>query len=379
MNLVYVSKHWGARNTGTGHANHEQWQGKVYFVKEGTDYSGEAKRIGQERIMSLWYATGYSIDGSRTNDPLGLNGYNCRHTYYPWFEGSSSLPDEDPEPAPVTVNGKTYDYYAMTQKMRSMERAVRALKREKEALKELGMDTTEIQAKIRRKTAEYEEFCENCKIQTKKERLRYECGTSELKKTKAWNEYSDIVQSDDIINKIEFPVDKLKTAGIDDQQIKEIRIGVNEISEEYNLLLNRVRLSEPDENISSVPIYYSVSDNNVRELIINPNHEMWRNEKVFWDRVEKTKFTAARGIREAVWHELAHAITYTDCKDTAECIVLEKMLQKEYVPGISRYNDISKDGSETIAEAFVKMRKGLQIPEDAKKLVNEYVEVRRKW
>lgn len=187
VNLVYVSKHWGARNTGTGHANHEQWQGKVYFVKEGTDYSGEAKRIGQERIMSLWYATGYSIDGSRTNDPLGLNGYNCRHNYYPWFEGSSSLPDEDPEPAPVTVNGKTYDYYAMTQKMRAMERAVRALKREKEALKELGMDTTEIQAKISRKTAEYKEFCRTCGIPENTSRLRYECGTSDLKKTKAWN------------------------------------------------------------------------------------------------------------------------------------------------------------------------------------------------
>ena len=32
-NLVYVSKHWGARNTGTGHANHEQWQGRVYFIQ----------------------------------------------------------------------------------------------------------------------------------------------------------------------------------------------------------------------------------------------------------------------------------------------------------------------------------------------------------
>lgn len=29
-NLVYVSKHWGARNIGTGHANHEQWQGLLY-------------------------------------------------------------------------------------------------------------------------------------------------------------------------------------------------------------------------------------------------------------------------------------------------------------------------------------------------------------
>ena len=190
-NLVYVSKHWGARNTGTGHANHEQWQGKVYFIKDGRNYSAEAERIGQDRITSLYYATGYSIDGARENDPLGLNGYNCRHSHHPWFEGVSSLPKESPEPATVTINGKTYDYYAMTQKMRSMERSVRALKREKEALKSLGMDTTEIQAKISRKTVEYNEFCGMCRINPKTSRLRYECGTSDLKKTKAWKIFEE--------------------------------------------------------------------------------------------------------------------------------------------------------------------------------------------
>ena len=186
-NLVYVSEHWGARNEGIGHANHEQWQGKVYFIKDGTNYSKEAKRIGQDRIMSLWYATGYSVDGSRENDPLGLNGYNCRHNHYVWFEGASSLPTKNPEPKPVTIGERTYDYYAMTQKMRAMERAVRALKKEKEALKALNMDTTQIQAKIKRKTSQYYDFCEKCKVKDKSERLRYECGTSELKKTKAWN------------------------------------------------------------------------------------------------------------------------------------------------------------------------------------------------
>ena len=190
-NLVYVSKHWGARNEGIGHANHEQWQGKVYFIKDGTDYSEEANRIGQDRITNLWYATGYSVDGEHENDPLGLNGYNCRHSHHPWFEGVSSLTKESPEPSPVTINGKTYDYYAMTQKMRSMERSVRALKREKEALKSLGMDTTEIQAKISRKTAEYKEFCGMCGINPKTSRLRYECGTSDLKKTNAWKKYHD--------------------------------------------------------------------------------------------------------------------------------------------------------------------------------------------
>lgn len=188
-NLVYVDKHNGARNTGTGHANHEQWQGKVYYIKPGQNYKEECERIGQDEITDLWEATGYSYDGSHENDPEGLYGYNCRHYYHVWFEGVSVFPVDLPAPEPVTINGKTYDYYAMTQKMRAMERGIRSLKREKEALETLGMDMTEIKAKIRRKTAEYKEFCKTCNIRPKTERLRYECGTSDLKKTDAWKEY----------------------------------------------------------------------------------------------------------------------------------------------------------------------------------------------
>lgn len=201
-NLVYVSKHWGARNSGEGVANHEQWQGKVYYIKDGTDYSEEAKRIGQERIVNLWYATGYSADGARENNPLGLYGYNCRHNHYVWFEGVSTFPKEQPQPKPVTIDGKTYDYYAVTQKMRSMERTVRALKREKEALGKLGMDTKEIDIKIKRKVEEYKSFCEKCNVKEKTERMRYECGTSDLKKTKAWKSFDNIVKvsKSDIIN-----------------------------------------------------------------------------------------------------------------------------------------------------------------------------------
>lgn len=195
-NLVYVSKHLGARNTGTGHANHEQWQGRVYFIKAGQDYREEAKRIGQDYITDLWRATGYSADGLHENDPTGLYGCNCRHNYYVWFEGASSFPKnhDEKEPAPITINGKTYDYYAMTQKMRSMERNVRALKREKEAIKSLleipGLDTQEIEVRIRNKTTEYKEFCRKCGVPEQTRRLQYECGTSDLRKTKAWDRYA---------------------------------------------------------------------------------------------------------------------------------------------------------------------------------------------
>lgn len=197
-NLVYVSKHWGARNTGTGHANHEQWQGRVYFIKEGKDYSEEAKRIGQDYITDLWRATGYSVDGAHESDPTGLYGYNCRHRHYVWFEGASSLPKEQAEPKPVTIDGKTYDYYAMTQKMRAMERNIRALKREKEAEEALGNDTRELQVKIKEKTAKYKEFCKMCGVPEETSRLRYECGTADLKKTKAWKKYTDITYESEL-------------------------------------------------------------------------------------------------------------------------------------------------------------------------------------
>lgn len=196
-NLVYVSKHAGARNVGDGIgiANHEQWQGKVYYIRNGMDYMAEAARIGQSQIDNLWEKTGYSVDGAHESDPRGLYGYNCRHSHYVWFEGTSSIMSfgkiEPKEPKPVTINGKTYDYYAMTQRMRSMERAVRALKREKEALDRLGMDTKEIDSKIRRKVQEYKDFCRACNIKEKTERMRYECGTSDLRKTKAWKRFND--------------------------------------------------------------------------------------------------------------------------------------------------------------------------------------------
>lgn len=202
-NLIYVSKHWGARNKGAGVENHELWQGQVYYIKPGTDYSEEAERIGQERIMDIWYSTGYSPDGLHVNNPLGLHGYNCRHQHYVWFEGISGFPKNHYEkaPGPVTINGKTYDYYAATQKMRSMERAVRALKREKEALKTLGMDTKEISVKISKKQREYREFCQMCGVPAKTTRMRYESGTSDLKKTNTWKDYESTIFRNDLKSK----------------------------------------------------------------------------------------------------------------------------------------------------------------------------------
>ena len=156
VELVEVSAHWGAR-TGEGHGNHAAWQGKIYCVN-GTDGKHE----------NLEDATGYP------SDPKGLHGYNCRHSFYPFWEGIS-MPNKWPEePAPVEINGKTYTYYQLTQEQRRMEREIRALKREALAYREAGLNVKADYAQSRANgmIREYNEFSEKAGISPKPSRLR---------------------------------------------------------------------------------------------------------------------------------------------------------------------------------------------------------------
>lgn len=323
-NLAYVSKHWGARNTGIGHANHEQWQGKVYFIREGTDYSEEARRIGQDRITSLWHATGYSADGAHENDPLGLYGYNCRHNHHPWFEGVSKLPKESPEPEPVTINGKTCDYYAVTQKMRSMERTIRALKREKEALKSLGMDVTEVNAKLSRKRGEYKAFCKQAGVREQRARLRYECGTSDLKRTQAWKEYENI-------------------------HIKEYRI------------VNSDGIVGGLKDSAALNDYLSVLPRKAKDALSDVKFHMNSERGSGYMYSEKTVYLSANATRQEVLHEVGHHLEFTlfDKKKVDD-------LKRNLVQGLSKDDIIIKTAINSAGQ------KGKVFLLDSDRFIDEY-------
>lgn len=61
-----------------------------------------------------------------------------------------------------------------------------------------------------------------------------------------------------------------------------------------------------------------------------------------------------------------------------ECEALDEKIEPMYTNGVSRYAWKSKDGAETIAEAFVKKRQGRKINDEANQLLELYVEVWRK-
>ena len=188
VSLVYVTEHQNARNKGFGVENHEEWQGKVYSVKLG-NYDEEAKRIGQEQITDLYDATGYCIDGTKPNNPLGLYGYNCRHRTHPWFVGVSEKPKRLEPKAPIKWNDRELDGYAQTQEMRRMEYNIRKLKREKEAMRRYGEDTYGISRKIDMRESEYRDFCYRCGVKPSNVRTYYEGGTADITKTEAYKRF----------------------------------------------------------------------------------------------------------------------------------------------------------------------------------------------
>lgn len=154
--LVEVSSHAGARE-GDGHADHAAWQGRVYSLS-GRQHPEEEKRLGY-KIYKLSDVTGYP------DDPLGLCGYNCRHTFYPFLEGISEPNPIEKDPEPVTVDGRTYTYYQATQVQRRLERELRELKRQY-----IGGDTTRLAA-IKAKEQRYARFCNKAGLKQNLERL----------------------------------------------------------------------------------------------------------------------------------------------------------------------------------------------------------------
>jgi hypothetical protein len=163
--LVEVDSHWGARPA------HAAWQGKIY------------SRSGKSRKYPSFSVCGYG----RAD---GICGPYCRHNFYVYFDGISEPMKKSQEPAPKSFMGKEYTYTDATQKQRSMERDIRAIKREIEASKAIGSDTKALESKKRLLIGNYHAFSDKMDIRPKDNRLRVVKGSSELNNTRVFKDFT---------------------------------------------------------------------------------------------------------------------------------------------------------------------------------------------
>ena len=139
--LVEVTAHAGAR------PSHAVWQGKIY------SRSGKSEKY-PDFVSSTGYGTG-----------AGLCGWNCRHSFGPYIEGSPRVwTDEKLE----ELNEPRYEYqgeklteYEAQQKENYFNRQIHRWEREAEAMKAAGQDPSEARAKARGWRARKRDFLEN--------------------------------------------------------------------------------------------------------------------------------------------------------------------------------------------------------------------------
>lgn len=180
IEYVLVSAHMGARHDKKhpeGLQSHDHWQGKVYKI------SGS-----EEGIPNLLEATGYTIDPAtgqgRVVNPLGLHGYNCRHSHKPW-DKSLRNPYVDADGNPKIDVHESQESYEKQQQQRGMERAIRQTKRELLAKQEElnGIAETDVKEmlqpqydqlayKLRMQNKKYQQFCEANDLQTQADRIK---------------------------------------------------------------------------------------------------------------------------------------------------------------------------------------------------------------
>lgn len=129
QDLMEISAHAGAR------PSHAEWQGQIVSLSGDND-----------KYLSL--------DDIGYGDVGGFMGANCRHNWYPFFEGISErawsqemLDNIDPEP--FEFEGKEYTYYEATQKQRQIERTIRKYKHRVMMYDRVGDDESKLIAQVR--------------------------------------------------------------------------------------------------------------------------------------------------------------------------------------------------------------------------------------
>ena len=161
-NHVLVSQHLGARVSDTDPvADHAGWQGKVYCI-DGKD----------AQFDNLLDATGYP------ENPLGLCGYNCRHSFTPFLPGVSR---NNNKPIDTEANRRAYE---LSQTQRTMERRIRAQKRKCTALHtavkncedpaakaKMQEEYTQSAKRLQEQNAAYTKFCTDNDLKPYHERL----------------------------------------------------------------------------------------------------------------------------------------------------------------------------------------------------------------
>lgn len=340
-----VDWHMGARNTGTGYRNHQSWQGKVYSTAEMRSICGEGEM-------------------------LGFAGINCYHIKFPFLPGISKRKYTDEwlaeqnrkENEKKTFRGKEYDTYGALQYQRKLERTIRKQKQDVALLEKGGADKDDITAakcRLRLTNKTYTDFSKEMGLRQQRERLRIPKAAS-----------SKLLDA----NHMKLPDEIMSVKGMTEDGRIRIEKTITMMEKKYDIRIGEASVESMGVKEKGT---YFISGPYMDEkklkiaLVINKDIDYTKIDRTIKKRYE-SGFFASKTLEDSIKHELAHVMTFQGCSTYEEYRELKSKIP--FVRGISRYADKCGEGTESLAEAYVRMQNGEKVPLRARMLVNQYIE-----
>ena len=315
IEYVLVSAHPGARydkKHPEGVQSHDHWQGKVYKIV-GSD----------DDTPNLLESTGYTIDVSTGQghvvNPLGLHGYNCRHSHKPWDKSLRNPYLDKDGKSKIDVH-ESQKIYEQQQQQRTMERGIRQTKRELLAKQEEldGITETDVKEmlqpqydklayKLRMQNKQYKQYCADNGLQTQAERLKV-AGFKRAESAQANGRA--MAYSNDTIKYKGVPDEWLRTKG---QKISARLEVINPNGSMENCASGVVAYEMRQRGLNVI-----AKDNGVLSLMQEP----WKA----WEDVEPVADYSKNDIIELIKNETdncRYEVAF-DHKHGSHCVILEK-------------------------------------------------------
>lgn len=181
-----------------------------------------------------------------------------------------------------------------------------------------------------------------------------------------------------IIKNVELPPETYTLSGMTQETANAISEAFDKLKEEYDVKINNFAVESLGKEYKNVPFQFVPVNRGVLsiKLVINKDYYFNDSKEAYTARILRNYNSgalASKSIEDLIAHEFAHIMTFQDCNMFGEFRALEEEVRGKFIKGMSNYADAKFDGAETIAEAFVRYRRGEQLPDNIMELLEKYV------
>ena len=183
-----------------------------------------------------------------------------------------------------------------------------------------------------------------------------------------------------IVKNIRLPAELDSVPGMSEDTRDAISKAFDSIMNEYDVWLDSVEVESLGKEFIDVPFQYQPFNHGTflgSKIVINSDYHFNGSLEAFNARIMRSYSSgmlASKTVEDLIAHELAHVMTFQGADNYAVFLNLENEVRELFVGGVSMYSDRTRDGAETIAEGFVRMRNGEQVPKEVQNMVRQYVE-----